>query len=276
MFKLKVAYAIWPWGLNKKEEMVQALKDMKEVGFSKFESVRDAIDVFKGGAEEFKAVTDEYNVRPVSFYFHQTGDEEEDVEQVKTKIEFLKKNNVKRMSVQAPGLKGGGATPEQLKKVLRTAERMSRITKEYGVIPCIHPHANTMIMFENEIDFIMQNTDPEYISFGPDTAHLVLGKCDPVEIFQRYAKRIRFGHIKDIKKNEKRKEIDAGSKGFEIYSDFLELGEGTVDFKGVMKVLESVDYDGYMCVELDKSRFTNKESAKMSLKYLKDNFNTQP
>ena len=176
------------------------------------------------------------------------------------------------MSVQAPGLPGGGATPLQLKLVLKTVEEMSKITKEYGVIPCIHPHANTMIMYEKEIDFIMQNTDPEYVSFGPDTAHLVLGKCDPVEIFQRYAKRIRFGHIKDVKKNEKRKEIDAGSKGFEIYSDFLELGEGTVDFKGVMKVLESVNYDGYMCVELDKSRFTNKESAKMSLKYLKDNY----
>lgn len=271
MYKPKSAYAIWPWGLNTKEQMIQALKDIKEVGFTKFESVRNAIDVFKNNAYEFKAITDEYGVYPVSFYFHQTGDEKTDVEEVKSKIEFLKINNVHRMSVQAPGISGRPATQEELTQVLKTIEKISHITKEYDVIPCVHPHAGTMIMYENEIDLIMQNTDPEYVSFCPDTAHLVLGKCDPVEIFKRYIDRIKFVHLKDIVKNTKIKVVEGESKGFDVYSDFLELGNGSVDFKSIFKLLKENGYDGYLTVELDRSRYTNKESARISKRYLKEN-----
>ena len=270
MAKQKFAYAIWPWGLNTKEQMIQALKDIKEVGFTKFESVRNAIDVFKNNALEFKTITDEYGVYPVSFYFHQTGDEKTDVEEVKSKIEFLKINNVHRMSIQAPGISGRAATQEELAHVLKTIEKISHIAKEYDVIPCVHPHAGTMIMYENEIDFIMQNTAPEYVSFCPDTAHLVLGKCDPVEIFRRYIDRIRFVHLKDIMKNTETKVVDGENKGFDVYSNFLELGNGNVDFKSIFKLFKKNGYDGYLTIELDKSRYTNKESAQISKRYLED------
>ena len=270
MFKQKFAYAIWPWGLNTKEEMIQALKDIKEVGFTKFESVRNAIDVFKNNAHEFKAITDEYGVYPVSFYFHQTGDEKTDVEEVKSKIEFLKINNVHRMSIQAPRNSGKPATQEELARILKTIEEISHIAKEYDVIPCIHPHAGTMIMYENEIDFIMQNSDPKYVSFGPDTAHLVLGKCDPVEIFKRYVDRIKFMHLKDIMKNTETKVIGGENKGFDVYSSFLELGNGNVDFKSIFKLLKENGYDDYLAIELDKSLSTNKESAQISKRYLED------
>ncbi len=270
MSKQKFAYAIWPWGLNTKEQMIQALKDIKEVGFTRFESVRNAINVFKNNAHEFKTITDEYGVYPVSFYFHQTGDEKADVEEVKSKIEFLKINNVHRISVQAPGNSGRAATQEELARVLKTIEKISHIAKEYDVIPCVHPHNNTMVMYENEIDFIMQNTDPEYVSLCPDTAHLVLGKCDPVKIFKRYIDRIRFVHLKDVIKSTKMKVVEGENKGFEVYSDFLELGNGNVDFKSIFKLLKENGYDDYLTLELDKSRSTNKESAFISKKYLEE------
>lgn len=251
MYKPKIAYAIWPWGLDTKEQMIQALKDIKSLGYTKFESVRNAIDVFKSNAREFKAVTDEYGVHPVSFYFHQTGKEDADVEEVRTKIEFLVANNVHRMSVQAPMLYGRPASQDELNLVLRTVEKIGKITKKYNVVPCVHPHNNTMIMYENEIDFIMKNTDPEYISMGPDTAHLVLGKCDPLTVFKRYIKRIEFLHLKDIKKETKIETVDEKSdRGFEVYSDFLELGNGSIGFKHIFDLLEKNNYAGYMCTEL--------------------------
>lgn len=271
MLKAKFAYAIWPWGLKNKEQMVTAIKDIKEVGFFAFESVHNAIDVFQNNASEFKAIVDKYGVYPVSFYFHQTGDESVDVKNVETKIEFLQTNNVHRMSVQAPQKKGG-ATQEELARVLKTIEKIAAIAKKHDVIPCVHPHEGTMIMYENEIDFIMQNTDPEYVSFCPDTAHLVLGKCDPVEIFKRYIDRVNFVHLKDIMKNTETKVVDEENKGFDVYSSFLELGKGNVDFKSIFKLLEENKYDGYLAVELDRSQYTNKESAQISMKYLKEKF----
>jgi sugar phosphate isomerase/epimerase len=62
--------------------------------------------------------------------------------------------------------------------------------------------------------------------------------------------------------------------GVEVYSAeiFTELGQGIIDVKSVFDILKSVHYDGYLCVELDRSRFDNKESAAMNMQFLKDNW----
>ena len=45
MSKAKLAYAIWPWGLKTKEQMISALQDIKAIGFNYFESVAAAVDL---------------------------------------------------------------------------------------------------------------------------------------------------------------------------------------------------------------------------------------
>lgn len=266
--KAKLAYAIWPWGLAKKEQMAQALKDVKEVGYHYFESVESAVTLFQDDQAGFKRLTDEYQVYPASFYFWQRGDYEKDVNTVRQALDFMNTNNVKRMSVQAPGKKGG-ATPAELQHVLKTCAAIGKLTKPHGIVPCIHPHANTMVMYKNEIDFIMQNTNPDEIGFGPDTAHLTVGRCDAVEIYDRYAARIKFTHLKDVKKNKAVAGDGAKKEGFEIYSDFLEMGEGDVDFDGIFKVLDKVGYAGYLTAEIDRSRFGNRRSAEMNMAFFR-------
>jgi len=272
MNKAKIACAIWPWGLETKEQMIQALKDISEIGYTGFESVKAAINVFNGDANELKSVVDEFGVKPVSFYFHIFGDEKEDIEDLQRKMDFLAKLDVKRISLQANYIEGRKPTEEELVKVLKTIEKIGVITKDYGVVPCIHPHHNTMVMHEDEIDFIMKNTDPEYIAFGPDTAHLAVGLCDPVKVMEKYAERIKFLHLKDYYFGEYVGSEGIGYENVNVYQNFRELGEGNIDFKKVFKVLKDVNYDGYMCTELDGSRFGNKISAEMNYKYVSDNY----
>lgn len=267
--KAELAYAIWPWGLSEREQMITAIKEIKEVGFRYFESVQKAVELFKGDLKAFRDIVEEYQVYPVSFYFHMRGDPKEDVEILRQGLDLMADNKIKTISVQAAGKKGGGAAQEELHYVLTTINEFGRLTRPYGITPCLHPHANTTVMFKKEIDFIMQNTDPALVAFGPDTAHLVVGKCDPVEIFERYAERIRFVHLKDVKKMKKLEGDSAQKEGFEIYSSFLELGEGEVNFPAIFKILEKVKYDGFLTLELDKSRFSNKQSAVMNMNYMK-------
>lgn len=268
MKKAKLAYATWPWGLDKKEQLVQAVADMNAVGFRHFESVCRTIALFKDNPREFIALTEDNGVSAVSFYFYQRGNMDDDVKLVEESLDFLAACNIRRISIQATGKKGGGASEAELSTVLDYLERIGKLCEPYGILPCLHPHANTMVMFESEIDYVMHRTDPARIWFGPDTAHLTVGKCDAVAIFQRYAGRIRFVHLKDVKKN-KAVVGDDGKEGFEIYSSFLELGEGEVDIPGCLKVLEGVGYDGHLTIELDGSRFGNKESAAMNLAYMR-------
>lgn len=267
--KAKLAYAIWPWGLKEKEQMNQALQDVRAAGFRYFESVATAVEMFRERSAEFREIVERHQVYPVSFYFWNRGDQKNDLRTVEISLDFLAANKVKRMNVQAAGKKGGGATPEELRQTLETIQQIGKLARPYGILPCVHPHANTMVMFENEIDFIMQNTDPSEIGFGPDTAHLTVGRCDPVAMCARYAKRIGFVHLKDVRKNRLAAGDDGRKEGFEVYSSFLELGEGEVDIPGFLKVLEKAGYDDYLAVELDKSRTSNKQSAIMNMNYMK-------
>ena len=262
------AYAQWPWGTETKEQFIQSCKDLSDVGFKYFESVKTFIDTFIDDIAGFKAIADEYDLRPISFYFHLTGDHATDISELKRKIGFVQANGIQTISVQGVW-SPIPATEDDLRYALKTIVDYGEICKDYGVLPCVHPHHNTTIMYEREIDFIMQNTDPKLIAFGPDTAHLSAGKCDPVKIFERYKERIRFTHLKDLKGA-----LRGGGMqdGVEVYENFRELGEGDIDFGAVFEVLRSVNYDGYLCAELDRSRFGNKESAAINMKYLKEHW----
>lgn len=266
----KFACAQWPWGVETKEQFIQSCKDMSEVGYEYFESVKTFIDTFKDNPVEFKSICNDYNMHPISFYFHLTCDRQADIEELKRKIDFVADNGIKTICVQAGGFQPGAvakpATEDELRDTLETINEYGRICRPYDILPCVHPHHNTKVWYENEIDFIMQNTDPDFIGFGPDTAHLTAGNCNAGEIFERYKDRIHFVHLKDL-----HGVIDSSGfeYGVEVYGNFREMGEGEVDFKPVFKALKSVNYDGYLTCELDKTRFTNKESARMNLEYLK-------
>lgn len=264
---MEKAYAIWPWGLKKKEQMIQGIKDIKDVGFKYYESVYDAVSLFEDNVEEFKEITEHYQVYPVSFYFHQNGDLEHDVEGVREIMDFLVANDVHRMSIQGPR-RNGETTREDLDYILKVLDKIGKITNDNDIIPCVHPHHGTMIMYEDEIDYIMENTDPDYIAFGPDTAHLVLGDCDPVAIFKKYVDRIKFTHIKDVDKGMEARVVEGERDGFDVYDSFVEIGQGDIDFKSILRILKENNYDGYLTIELDRSRYNHKKSAEISYNYL--------
>lgn len=265
--QLKYAYAQWPWGVSNKDEFIQSCKDLSEVGFTYFESVKAFIDVFQDNIKEFLSISDEYNMKPVSFYFHLNGTRENDIDDFERKLPFLLETNVRQVTIQPKGIRGRTATDEELVEAVQTMTELGRICKKNGIIPSLHNHFNTVVMVERDIDFVLQNTDPDEIFYCPDTAHLVAGFCDPITIMERYKDRIRFAHIKDIVGKMKTGTME---HGVEVYSAdiFTELGHGVVDFAGVFDVFRQVDYDGFVCVELDRSHFGNKESARINKQFL--------
>lgn len=270
MGKSKFAYTVWQWGTDNKEQFIQSLKDISEAGFEYFESVKAAIDVYDGDAASFMAQCREYGVQPNGFYFHLNGQWSNDVEDVKKKLPFMAACGIHRMNVQATAVVGRPATQEELDYDLKAINAIATLAKSYDILPCLHPHYNTTVMYESEIDFIMTNTDPALVGFGPDTAHMTAGKCDPVKVIKKYAERVKFTHLKDITSDGV--EAAGMQAGVEVYTNFRELGEGIVDFPAIFTILDSVGYDGFLTAELDRSRFSNKESAIMSMKYLKENY----
>ena len=68
--KSRITAAIWPWGTDKREQMEQAAEDIVEIGYSTFESVKAAIYAYDLDIKAYKEVLTQYNLKPVSFYFH--------------------------------------------------------------------------------------------------------------------------------------------------------------------------------------------------------------
>ena len=271
--KSRITAAIWTWGTDNRGQMETASKEVTEIGYKSFESVKAAIYAFDLDLAGYKEVLDRYGIRPASFYFHfpAAGEDDKIFGNLEKELEFVAALGVERLCLQATGGRPEKMGPDEMKYELDLVNKFARRTKEYGITTNVHNHHNTWVMYEDEIDNIMLNTDPAIVSFAPDTAHLVAGNCDPVAVIKKYADRVNFIHLKDIKGTEA-ESAGMANAGVEVYSNFCELGQGIVDFRKVFDILKSVNYEGPLCEELDRAPVTNALSAKNNYEFIVNNY----
>ena len=72
---------------------------------------------------------------------------------------------------------------------------------EAGMKYGYHNHSHEFQKVEDQvmIDYMIQNTDPQYVFFEMDVYWTVMGKASPVEYFKKYPGRFKLLHIKDHK-----------------------------------------------------------------------------
>ena len=139
-------------------------------------------------------------------------------------------------------------------------------TADIGIPVAYHNHMNNIGERPEEVDRVLDATDPRYVKVLLDIAHYQQGGGDPVRAVRKFADRILFLHIKDVQSPL------PGNTGDPMRSyRFVELGRGKVDVKGVFAALNEVKFRGWAIVELDavpdKAR-TPKESAVIARQYL--------
>jgi inosose dehydratase len=109
----------------------------------------------------------------------------------------------------------------------------------------LHNHLGQMVQTPAEIDRCMALTDPKLFYFSPDTAHVYLGGGDTAAVLEKHKHRLMLADYKDAKR--------AGlDKNF--LPNIFDLGDGEVDFPACHRVLKSIDFKGWLCVDLDISR----------------------
>jgi len=271
MDKSRITAAIWPWGTETRAQMEEAAKAVTSIGYTQFESVKQAIYAYDLDLNAYEEVLKRYNLRPVSFYFHlpKYGEEAGIFENFERELDFVARLGVKIICLQATSMHPGeGKMTKEFKQFeLDLVGKFAEFTKKFGIRSNLHPHHNTWCMYEDEIDNLLQNLPNDVLSFAPDTAHLIAGKCDPVAVIRKYADRVNFTHLKDIKELTVQSEGFANA-GMEVYSNFCELGTGIVDFDEVFKILKDVGYDGPLCEELDHAPISNEVSAQNNYRFL--------
>jgi inosose dehydratase len=146
----------------------------------------------------------------------------------------------------------------------RITNTLGEYAKSLGVTVCFHPHYNTCVFSQSDIDYFAANTNPAFVSFCVDTAHTTLAGIDPAALIKQLGSRIAYMHLKDVDTYALTKAEGTAKMGC-----FRALGLGTVNFPAVKAALEEVGYDGILCVELDRPIISNYTSAEFSRKYIK-------
>lgn len=132
--------------------------------------------------------------------------------------------------------------------------KLGKVAKDMGIALTLHHHMGTVVQTEAEIDRMMENTDPEYFSLLFDSGHLAYCGEDYMSVLNKYAKRIKHVHLKDIRLEMVKKVKDehlSFLQGVRL-GTFTIPGDGAIDFKPIFDVLDKAGYEGYVLVEAEQ------------------------
>lgn len=259
----------------------QGLREVEELGFHACEPFpRDALK-YEQHPEELRALLASHHLRLSALYgggrFGDPGQRANIIAFNTRLARFLAAIGVDRL-VFGPGgpRTPGGTTDEELREAAKTINEAARICYDLGILACVHPHLGTEIEIESEIDTIMECTDPRYVFFCPDTAHLTGAEIDVPQMIRRYSERMRYLHIKDLRAGVIEERHSQKTTSFQVVSGterlpiFCELGRGIIDYGPIMQALQDVGYNDWITVEIDVSLTTPKESLTICRDYLID------
>jgi inosose dehydratase len=127
------------------------------------------------------------------------------------------------------------------------------VLEEYGMKCAAHPHIGGYLETDFEIDALLERTDPNLVGLCFDMAHIAYGGGDPIAVLDKWRDRTWYLHIKECN-GHVREEVT--SRGGDYYDGvqsgvFPELGQGTIDWHGINRILHEIDFDGWGTVEQD-------------------------
>ncbi len=227
---------------------------MKDTGFiglrvTQFPGI---LDKYKITAEELRKELDKRGLHVITISFNGQAQDEAQRPKVmadaKQAMNFLKGFDANLLVVFSPsrnGRDGTNVTPEKFKTMCETYNQLGQLCGEMGFRAGLHNHLGQMVQTQEEIDKCMAMTDPKLFWFSPDTAHLYMAGCDPAANLSKHKSRLMMMDYKDAKMPP-----PTGSFIQSIY----DLGDGDIDFPACHRVLKSMNYKGWICVDLDTAR----------------------
>lgn len=113
---------------------------------------------------------------------------------------------------------------------------------EHGLHFSYHNHAFEFVPHGDATlyDYLIQETDPRYVSFELDTYWVMHGGYDPVALLETYPDRFRLLHLKDLRKGVVGDYQMPSSRENDVV-----LGTGQVDWPAVLKAAQNTSIEYY-------------------------------
>ncbi len=254
------------------KDPVGSVERLAGMGYNVFELVQWGGNpkVFGMEAKDFKALCDKHGIDIVSTHSSIQEDpakEEEIMQSWRRLFEIQRTCGGEYFVIPSYRV---DYTVEALDQMCSYLNRVGKIAKEYGLKLGYHNHAQEyeklkgtdLVMWE----YLVENTDPEYVCFELDVYWCGKGNKNPVDYLKKYPKRIKMLHIKD--------EFVIGESGNvdfpAIFKQFRKNGmkDFVVEIETPRSLREKKNADGS---KLSESQILDEkfEAARLSVEYLR-------
>jgi sugar phosphate isomerase/epimerase len=153
---------------------------------------------------------------------------------------------------------------KNLEELVKVASEVGGYASAKGVEIAVHAHLGTIVESGEQIDALYSSRIPDTVKICFDTAHLVAAGVDPIRFLDKYRDKIVLVHLKDLGAKIPPVQID-------YQRDFVNLGDGIIDFPPIFNRLRQIGYDGWYIVEVDfPQKGTPAECVAENRKFLKN------
>jgi sugar phosphate isomerase/epimerase len=155
------------------------------------------------------------------------------------------------------------ATLEMMQKAAEVFNRFGKQAHDKGFMFCYHNHGFEFQPYQNGtlFDYLVQQTNPEYVGYEMDVTWTFLPGQDPAALLTKYPKRFRLMHLKDVGKS-----VPHSDKGGMPNEESVVLGTGQIDWPAVLKAARKSSVDHFYIEDESKAA---EQQVPQSLAYLK-------
>jgi inosose dehydratase len=241
--RLKVGHTGITWGF-KPTDATQAIKDVASLGYHGYESFGSVLDAWeKEGGLNKLLDAEQLPLRSAYCPVNLTDPaiRKDEIAKMLRWGGLIKKcggsvavigpNNVKRAEFKFA---------EHKAHIVEALNEISKALDGIGIMGVLHQHTDTCVETRDETYAVMEAVDTRYVKFGPDVGQLQKGGSDPVKVVKDFLPVVRHVHLKDF---------DGGAH----YLGYCPLGQGKVDVKGIVDLLDGSGNDMMIMAELDPS-----------------------
>jgi inosose dehydratase len=165
-------------------------------------------------------------------------------------------------------------TEDEWSMLAKGLNTLGKLASEKEMKVVYHHHMGTGVQTTEEINRLMEMTDPNLVYLLYDTGHLVFSGEEPLELLNRHFSRIKHVHLKDVR-------VDVAQRVKEEQWSFLKAvkegvftvpGDGSIDFRPIFNVISEKKYEGWLLVEAeqDPAKANPLEYALIARNYIKE------
>ncbi len=256
------------------KDPINAIRTVAGVGYKNLEFASSAADTDPGvgfgvDADTMIALLEETGAKLISGHVRPINEDTIDA-----LIEYHKKVGTKYIGQSADFY-------DSYEHLLERCEYYNWVGKklaENGMQFLVHNHYHEFqkINGREVLYHIMDNTDPNYVSFELDTFWAMRGGMDPIEVMKTLGSRLKLVHQKDFSKTSttpinlwtiKDPEVLISRETFggaAQPTDFCEIGTGIMDIQSIINAANELGAE-YIVLEQDHTQLTQMESIKISM-----------